>query len=69
MQEIKTLGLANDKTARELLERTAWQVQPIMRKHRWSVRLISGCLELRKCSALAGNIGLQYTLIFVKTAT
>lgn len=37
--EFKTLGLADDKQAREMLEKTAWQVQPIMIKRKWKVRL------------------------------
>ena len=35
--EIKTQGKADDAKAREMLERTAWQVQPIMRKRGWRV--------------------------------
>ena len=34
---IKTLGRADDKKAKEMLEKTAWQVQPIMRKRGWRV--------------------------------
>ena len=36
--EVKTLGLVNDKAARELLVKTAWQVQPIMKRRRWKAR-------------------------------
>lgn len=35
--KITTLGLAEDKTAKEMLEKTAWQVQPIMTKRQWKV--------------------------------
>ena len=35
--EIKTQRRADDAKAREMLERTAWQVQPIMRKRGWRV--------------------------------
>ena len=35
--EIKTLGRTDDARAREMLEKTAWQVQPIMRKRGWKV--------------------------------
>ena len=38
MWEIKTLGRADDERAREMLEKTAWQVQPIMRKRGWKVQ-------------------------------
>jgi hypothetical protein len=33
--KIKTLGRAEDAKARALLEKTAWQVQPIMRARGW----------------------------------
>ena len=36
--QIKTLGRKDDKVAREMLEKTAWQVQPIMRKRGWRVK-------------------------------
>jgi len=36
--EIKTLGRADDERARDMLEKTAWQVQPIMRKRGWKVQ-------------------------------
>lgn len=39
--EIKTLGLARDGDARKLLEDVAKQVQPIMRKRKWKVPLLS----------------------------
>ena len=35
--DIKTLGRTDDARAREMLEKTAWQVQPIMRKRGWKV--------------------------------
>ena len=38
MWEIKTLGRADDERARDMLEKTAWQVQPIMRKRGWKVQ-------------------------------
>ena len=34
----KTLGRRDDGRAREMLEKTAWQVQPIMRKRGWKVK-------------------------------
>ncbi|EEH59649.1 uncharacterized protein MICPUCDRAFT_38373 [Micromonas pusilla CCMP1545] len=37
VHEIATLGRADDATARRLLERCAWHVQPIMRARRWRV--------------------------------
>ena len=37
VHEIATLGRADDATARLLLERCAWHVQPIMRARRWRV--------------------------------
>ena len=40
VQGFKTLGLTDDKTARELLEKTAWQVQPIMRRRQWKARAL-----------------------------
>jgi hypothetical protein len=39
--EIRTLGRADDDTARQLLEKAAWQVQPIMRKRQWTVKQLS----------------------------
>lgn len=36
--QITTLGMENDKTAKEMLEKTAWQVQPIMNKRKWKAR-------------------------------
>ncbi|GBG73045.1 hypothetical protein CBR_g12763 [Chara braunii] len=39
--DIKTLGKANDVEARRLLEAVAKQVQPIMRRRRWRVNLLS----------------------------
>ncbi|KAG6548188.1 hypothetical protein Mapa_010239 [Marchantia paleacea] len=39
--EIKTLGLVKDAEARKLLEDVAKQVQPIMRKRKWKVSLLS----------------------------
>lgn len=35
--EMTTLGLQDDKAAKEMLEKTAWQVQPIMTKRKWKV--------------------------------
>lgn len=39
--EIKTLGKEKDAEARKLLEMAAKQVQPIMRKYKWNVKLLS----------------------------
>ncbi|OAE27214.1 hypothetical protein AXG93_4332s1110 [Marchantia polymorpha subsp. ruderalis] len=39
--EIKTLGLVKDAEARKLLEDVAKQVEPIMRKRKWKVPLLS----------------------------
>lgn len=39
--EIKTLGKDRDAEARQMLERVAKQVQPIMRKRQWTVRKLS----------------------------
>lgn len=39
--EIKTLKKEKDEEARRLLEMAAKQVQPIMRKHKWQVKLLS----------------------------
>ncbi|KAL3697109.1 hypothetical protein R1sor_011185 [Riccia sorocarpa] len=39
--DIKTLGLERDAEARKLLEEVAKQVQPIMRKRKWKVPLLS----------------------------
>ena len=39
--EIKTLGRERDEEARRLLEMAAKQVQPIMRKRKWQVKLLS----------------------------
>jgi hypothetical protein len=39
--EIKTLGLVGDGEARKVLEDVAKQVQPIMRKRKWKVPLLS----------------------------
>lgn len=36
--EIKTLGREDDEKAKDMLGRTAWQVQPIMRKRGWKVK-------------------------------
>jgi hypothetical protein len=38
--EIQTLGLADDKVARELLDQIALQVQPVMRKRSFKVPLL-----------------------------
>jgi hypothetical protein len=39
--DIKTLGKDRDVEARQMLERVAKQVQPIMRKRQWTVRKLS----------------------------
>jgi hypothetical protein len=39
--QIKTLGRSNDPEARSLLEKVAYQVQPIMRKRSWTVKQLS----------------------------
>jgi hypothetical protein len=39
--EVKTIGLPRDSFARSLLEQIAKQVQPIMRKRKWRVLLLS----------------------------
>lgn len=39
--EVKTLGRARDVEARSLLDNIAKQVQPIMRKRKWRVKLLS----------------------------
>jgi hypothetical protein len=39
--EIKTLRKERDEEARRLLEMAAKQVQPIMRKRKWQVKLLS----------------------------
>ncbi|KAF6266695.1 WLM domain-containing protein [Scenedesmus sp. NREL 46B-D3] len=41
VQEIKTLGKDREAEARQMLERVAKQVQPIMRKRQWTVRKLS----------------------------
>ena len=37
--EIKALKKAGEKEAKDILERIAKQVQPIMRKHKWRVKV------------------------------
>ncbi|TYK07928.1 DNA damage response protein WSS1 [Cucumis melo var. makuwa] len=39
--EIKALKKAGEKEAKDILERIAKQVQPIMRKHKWRVKVLS----------------------------
>jgi hypothetical protein len=39
--EIRTLGKERDVEARKMLEMAAKQVQPIMRKRKWNVKLLS----------------------------
>jgi hypothetical protein len=39
--EIKALKKPGEDEARKILERIAKQVQPIMRKHKWRVKLLS----------------------------
>ena len=39
--EIKALKKPGEDEARNILERIAKQVQPIMRKHKWRVKLLS----------------------------
>ncbi len=39
--EIRTLGKERDVEARKMLEMAAKQVQPIMRKRKWTVKLLS----------------------------
>ena len=39
--EIKALKKVGQDEARKILERVAKQVQPIMRKHKWRVKLLS----------------------------
>lgn len=39
--EIKTLKKFRESEAREILQNVAKQVQPIMRKHKWKVRILS----------------------------
>ncbi|XAR49812.1 hypothetical protein NMG60_11003960 [Bertholletia excelsa] len=39
--EIKTLKRVRESEAREILEKISKQVQPIMRKHKWKVKILS----------------------------
>lgn len=39
--EIKALKKAGEKEAKEILERIAKQVQPIMHRHKWRVKILS----------------------------
>lgn len=39
--EVKALKKIGEDDARQILEKVAKQVQPIMRKHKWKVRILS----------------------------
>lgn len=39
--EVKALKKAGEEEARKILERIAKQVQPIMHKHKWRVKVLS----------------------------
>ena len=41
MQRVTTLKLPDQEEAQKLLEKVAWQVEPIMRKHGWTVPLLA----------------------------
>lgn len=54
--EIKTLGKSRDAEARKLLEDVAKQVQPIMMKRKWTVKVLSEFCP-RNPSLLGLNVG------------
>ncbi|XAR67378.1 Ubiquitinyl hydrolase 1 [Bertholletia excelsa] len=54
--EIKSLKKAREDEARKILERVAKQVQPIMRKHKWRVKLLSEFCP-KNSSLLGLNVG------------
>ncbi|GMH17547.1 hypothetical protein Nepgr_019388 [Nepenthes gracilis] len=54
--EIKPLKMAGESEARRILEAVAKQVQPIMRKHQWKVRILSEFCP-QNPSILGLNIG------------
>ena len=65
MWEIKTLGRADDERARDMLEKTAWQVQPIMRKRGWRVGVL---LEMpAKVRDRLGDNSVSYTHLTLPT--
>ena len=41
MLRVTTLKLPNQAEAQKLLDKVAWQVQPIMRKHKWTVPVLA----------------------------
>lgn len=45
--DIKTLKKPGENEARKILERIAKQVQPIMRKHKWKVKVLSEFWNVR----------------------
>ncbi|KAH7843480.1 hypothetical protein Vadar_017131 [Vaccinium darrowii] len=54
--EIKALKKVGEDEARKILERIAKQVQPIMRKHKWRVKLLSEFCP-KNASLLGLNVG------------
>ncbi|KAK9269168.1 hypothetical protein L1049_000937 [Liquidambar formosana] len=61
--EIKPLKKAGEDEARKILERIAKQVQPIMRKHKWRVKLLSEfCPNNRSLLGLNVGGGVQVKL-------
>ena len=57
MWEIKTLGRADDERARDMLEKTAWQVQPIMRKRGWKVQELCE-MKPEQCDRVGDNLNI-----------
>ncbi|KAK9212827.1 hypothetical protein WN943_002209 [Citrus x changshan-huyou] len=52
--ETEALGRSGEGEAKRILDRIAKQVQPIMRKHKWKVKLLS---EMHSKNALGLNLG------------
>ena len=55
MQRVTTLKLPGQEEAQKLLEKVAWQVEPIMRKHGWTVPLLAEFLPKNE-----GLLGLNH---------
>ena len=55
MHRITTLKLPQQEEAQKLMEKVAWQVEPIMRKHQWSVPVFAEFLPRG-----AGLLGLNH---------
>lgn len=63
--EIKPLKKIGEEDARKILEKVAKQVQPIMRKRKWKVRILS---EFRFVCLLLSSLNLLCFVVYFITS-